>query len=105
MLAIGELQKSVGPDQRITAPSGILDSVPDTAAEDGVANPHLTGIWNARDATKESLDSYNTTPPDYSRDKPNFQSWLVSNAKPGDVERLNFAKDGTLVKSNESSGL
>jgi hypothetical protein len=97
MLAIGELQNSVGPDQRITAPSGILDSAPDTAAADGVAHSHLTGVWNARDAAKESLDSYNTTPPDYSRDKPNFQSWLVSNAKPGEVEQLNFAKDGSLT--------
>ena len=104
VLALGELQKSVGPDQRITAPSGILDSDPDTAAEDGVSNPHLTGVWNARDATKESLDSYNSNPPDYSRDQPNFQSWLVSNAKPGDVERLNFAKDGTLVNPVNLAG-
>jgi hypothetical protein len=104
MLAIGDLQKSVGPDQRITAPSGILDSDPDTATADGVAHPHLTGVWNARDATKESLDSYNTTPPDYSRDKPNFQSWLVSNAKPGDVEQLNFAKGGSLVNPVNLAG-
>ena len=97
MLALGELQKSVGPDQRITAPSGILDSAPDTASADGVAHSHLTGVWNARDAANESLDSYNTSPPDYNRDKPNFQSWLVSNAKPGDVDQLNFAKDGSLM--------
>ena len=103
-LAIGELQKSVGPDQRITAPSGILDSDPDTAAEDGVANAHLTGVWNARDATLESLDNYNTTPPDYSRDKPHFQRWLVSNAKPEDVEKLNFAQDGTLANPTDLLG-
>ena len=98
MLAIGELQKSVGPDQRITAPSGLLDSNPDTVTEDGVANPNLTGVWNARDASTETLDRYNTTPPDYSRDKPNFQRWLVSNAQPDDVEKLNFVQTGSLIK-------
>jgi len=104
MLALGELQKSVGPDQRITAPSGILDLDPSTAAADGIANPHLTGVWNARDAAKETLDNYNTTPPDYSRDKPNFRNWLVSNAKPEDVEQLNFAKDGALVNPTRLAG-
>ena len=97
MLAIGELQKNLGPDQRITAPSSIFDIIPDTTVADGVANAHFTGVWSARDAVRESLDSYNTKLPDYSRDKPNFQRWLVSNAKQGDVEQPNFAKDGTLV--------
>ena len=97
MLALGELQKSVGPDQRITAPSGILDSDTDTVAADGLAHPHLTGVWNARDAANESLDNYNTSPPDYSRDKPHFQGWLVSNTKPQDIEQLNFANNGSLA--------
>ena len=104
MLAIGEVQKSMGIDPRISAPSGILDSSPDSAAEDGVANPHLTGVWNARDATQETLASYNTTAPDYSRNKPNFQRWLVSNANPEDVEQLNFAQDGTLVNPVNLAG-
>lgn len=96
-LAIGELQKTMGIDQRISAPSGILDSTPDSTAEDGLANPHLTGVWNARDATTETLTSYNTVPPDYSRDKPNFQRWLVSNANFNATELLDFAQNGTMV--------
>jgi len=97
MIAIGELQKSMGIDQRISAPSGILDPTPDSADEDGLTIPHLTGVWNARDATQETLASVNATPPDYSRDKPNFQRWLVSNANPEEVEQLHFAQSGTLV--------
>lgn len=40
MLAIGELQKQVGPDQRITANGGIL-------AEGRVENAHWTGVWDS----------------------------------------------------------
>ncbi|MEI6178852.1 MAG: hypothetical protein WCS43_18310, partial [Verrucomicrobiota bacterium] len=79
LIAIGELQKSLGIDQRISAPAGILDPNPDSTDESGLAIPHLTGVWNARDATQETLASANASPPDYSRDKPNFQRWLVSN--------------------------
>ena len=104
MLAIGELQKNIGPDQRITAPSAIFDSDPESAAVDGVAHTRLTGVWNARDAATETLNSYNTNPPDYSRDKPNFRRWLVSNANPEDVEQLNFAKDGTMVNPTDLYG-
>jgi type II secretory pathway pseudopilin PulG len=104
MLAIGELQKNIGPDQRITAPSALLDSDPESTAVDGVAHNRLTGVWNARDAANESLDSYNTNPPDYSRDKPNFRRWLVSNAKPEDVEQLSFAQSGALVNPTDLHG-
>jgi truncated hemoglobin YjbI len=104
MLAIGEVQKSMGIDQRISAPSGILDSDPNSAAEDGLANPHLTGVWNARDATEETLARLNTNPPDYSRDKPNFQRWLVSNTNPEAVENLNFAQTGTVANPVDLAG-
>ena len=103
MLAIGEVQKSMGIDQRISAPSGIMDSTPDSAAEDGVANPHLTGVWYARDGTK-TLASLDTTPPDYSRDKRNFDRWLVSNVNSEAVEQPNFAQSGTLVNPVNLAG-
>lgn len=104
MLAIGELQKTMGPDQRVTAPSGILDSVPTTVAEDGIANPRLTGVWNARNAATETLESYNSNPPDYSRDKPHFQRWLVSNSNAAAVEQLDFAQTGTLLNPADLHG-
>lgn len=40
MIAIGELQKQVGPDQRITANSSILSTAT-------VPNPNWTGVWDS----------------------------------------------------------
>lgn len=44
MIAIGELQRDLGPDQRISLSASILDTNPDTSKIDGVANPHWTGV-------------------------------------------------------------
>lgn len=43
MLAIGDFQKSAGPDQRITARADIVDEM--------TANPRLTGVWRSRTIT------------------------------------------------------
>lgn len=42
--AIAELQEAMGPDQRISACSGILDETGETVP------PHLLGVWNSWDA-------------------------------------------------------
>lgn len=39
MLAIGDLQKLAGPDQRITARADVVD--------EKIANPRLTGVWKS----------------------------------------------------------
>lgn len=88
-LAIGELQKSLGRDGKITAPAGILDENPETPAPDGVNYPHLTGVWTAR---QEKLDAT----PDYDRNS-SFQGWLASNAKPEDLAKTSFARNGMLT--------
>jgi type II secretory pathway pseudopilin PulG len=44
MVAIGELQRDLGPDQRIAITGAIMDSQPDTDTIDGVQNPHWTGV-------------------------------------------------------------
>ena len=46
MLAIGELQTHLGPDQRISAEAGILDQTPETLSIEGVVHPHWTGVWS-----------------------------------------------------------
>ena len=48
LLAIGELQKQAGSDQRITANAGILDESPGTAGIEGVnaAYKRIAGIVN-----------------------------------------------------------
>jgi hypothetical protein len=73
MLAIGDLQKHAGPDQRITAPASILDSVPDTEALDNVGEPNVTGVWEANKQEPGVAPAI----PNY--DKPAaFRRWLVS---------------------------
>jgi len=89
MLAIGELQKELGTDQRITAPSAILDTDPDTEKLDGVSHAHLTGVWDARN------DALGDTPV-YARG-PSFRRWLVSNTDATATGTLNFAANGTLT--------
>ncbi|MFZ9935418.1 MAG: hypothetical protein ACO3JG_00005 [Luteolibacter sp.] len=88
ILAVGEIQKSLGRDEAITSPAAILDSNPDTPEPDGVRDPHLTGIWAAR---TEALG----TRPDYDRSAP-FRRWLVSNADPRAAESLELARSGSL---------
>lgn len=72
ILALGELQKSAGPDQRITAPASLPDSQ---------ASPAITGVWESwkPSATGEDYDgrkkTAQTTPetPDGE-----FVTWLAS---------------------------
>lgn len=58
-LALGELQKSAGPDQRITAPASLVDAS---------ASPGLTGVWESWSP------SPNGAPPDYGTRKTGLQS-------------------------------
>ena len=72
MLALGELQKSLGPDRAVTASSQILMTA-ETSAK-----PNLTGVW-------ESWWDFNPSGGalDYSEQKTNrFRRWLVSSADP-----------------------
>jgi len=46
VVAIGELQKHTGPDQRVTAPASILDTDPETPEIDGITNPNWVGVWS-----------------------------------------------------------
>lgn len=85
ILAINELQKSAGPDQRITARSDILG--------ENLVRPRLTGVWKSRNPI--------ATPPttaDYSpgSKKGMFLNWLVSTANSSDATNQDFAN--TLAK-------
>jgi hypothetical protein len=47
MIAIGELQRDLGPDQRIAVSASILDSNPDTLQIEGVSNRNWTGVLSS----------------------------------------------------------
>ena len=55
MMALGELQKHLGPDQRVSAPAALLDSDPDSPSIDGVRHPHWVGVWSHLDEDGNSL--------------------------------------------------
>ena len=73
MMALGELQRTAGPDKAITATSEIISATTPS-------KPHLTGVWDSYD-----YDLTNT-PVDYPSPKtqasstttPGFKRWLVS---------------------------
>ena len=90
MLALGELQKSMGPDQRVSANGEILSDP--TSASTTVNHPHWTGVWNSWQAG-EGDPAGNDEPSQHStiedanggihpsyeaKREDHFRSWLVS---------------------------
>lgn len=92
MIAIGELQKQMGPDQRISANSDIIDP-----ASSNILHHHWTGAWDSwvagplSDARPNpnypSAESHhqtigaqpdNTMSPKYSQKNLHFRAWLTS---------------------------
>ncbi len=93
MLAIGDLQSEVGPDQRITAAAAILDERPADEAIDGVASPAVLGVW---DSHQEWLNPEGATRPisaTYGKGRlPAFRRWLASSSGPGDSSRPEWTR-------------
>jgi hypothetical protein len=86
MIAIGELQKEMGPDMRVSAKSVIFDQDPATEAIEGVEYPHWLasyeswGNWlNASYQNPASGETLNTIRDTYTpkREKM-FRRWLLS---------------------------
>lgn len=67
LIALSELQKHCGVDQRSTASAGLLDNVKDADSPtiDGVSHPHWTGVWSYETNSDGRLSKSNET-------------WLVS---------------------------
>jgi hypothetical protein len=94
MIALGDLQKSIGPDRVVTATSEILATP--TAA---VAKPNTIGVW-------ESWWDFNpNTSPDYSMEKTSrFRRWLVSSADLAPPQSRDFATTAWTGKTIELVG-
>lgn len=90
MIAIGELQKQLGPDQRVTASGAVLST-------DTVRHPHWTGVWDSWHAGPATPNTSNPDEPSdhqtipgsstlgqgmhptyVAQRKDHFRSWLVS---------------------------
>ena len=86
MLAIGDLQKNAGPDQRITARADVINET--------IANPRLTGVWNSWEIKPTAQAS------DYERTARDarFRGWLVS-GDPVESAKIGFAGDAPLSTS------
>jgi hypothetical protein len=94
MIAMGELQKSMGPDRRISATSDIL-----TTSSAPVAKPNITGVWESW------WDFDPSAAPDYTNEKTNrFRRWLVSNADMTAPESKDFVTTAWTGKTIELVG-
>ena len=80
VLAIGELQKQLGSDRRISAKADILDENPASGTVEGVANPHYLGVWESWDTWLTDKKMSLTIQDTYKRgrDSSLFRAWLVS---------------------------
>lgn len=77
MVAIGELQKALGPDQAVTARASMVSS--------NVERPNLLGVW----------DSWRWEPqlgqgPDYGEKVDTFKQWLVSTRESDGMQQMNL---------------
>ena len=79
-IALGQLQKEMGPDRRISATASLLDTDPETEAIEGVGQPYWTGVWESLNWDRASqLDTPVSSLPNASDGKPaSFRAWLVS---------------------------
>ena len=86
-VAIGELQKHAGPDQRVTATAAILDTNTQTPEIDGVEQPHWTGVWRRNPAIADDPPTLDPDMFDANWDShPEMQlAWLVSGNESGKV--------------------
>ena len=81
MMAIGELQKELGDDRRISA---------DASIQTGASQSHLVGVWNSWSPNLAAKP--NGVAPAYGQEKTkNFRSWLASSPEPGSVKKPEWA--------------
>ena len=85
LLAIGDLQKSAGPDQRITARADILD--------ENLANPRLAGVWKSRNIIAVAPVAADYTA---AAKKDRFVSWLLSSSTPANLMDQDFASKAAI---------
>jgi len=102
MTALAELQKSVGPDQRISSYATILDESVDSKEINGVANARLLGVWDSWGAwlnaeyTNEDGESFKIDKTYTKGREKMFRRWLVSSTDSESIA-FEFAKTGDMT--------
>jgi hypothetical protein len=91
MLALGELQSSLGPDQRVSASSSAVIA--------SAKQPHLTGAWDSW-----RWDPTQSSAPDYAEKRAKFRLWLVSTATPGEAKNFELPAANPLESAVELIG-
>lgn len=84
MLAVGQLQKELGDDRRITADASVLANS---------KNPYAVGMWNSWSPDLASKTGSGSTPRvDYRgpKSQTGFRNWLVSSADPDATKQLTW---------------
>ncbi|MDB6079326.1 MAG: hypothetical protein JWO82_3073, partial [Akkermansiaceae bacterium] len=105
MFAIGELQKQLGDDRRVTADASILKSGSSTTE---AAQAHMVGVWTSDNPYAETTTQVaSISAPKYDKTT-TFKKWLISSPKPSETEELNFgtggAPSGPTLFSTEMDG-
>ncbi|RYD20402.1 MAG: hypothetical protein EOP88_15215 [Verrucomicrobiaceae bacterium] len=85
MMAIGELQKNLGDDRRVTADASIFDNA---------ANPHALGVWKSW--SPKLADNPLGAAPRYANEKESrFVGWMTSNGNPDELASVEWAKSAS----------
>lgn len=91
MLAVGTLQRSLGPDRRVSAPAAVV--IP------SAKQPHLTGAW-----ASWRWDPTKSASPNYGEKSGNFLGWLVSTPDPKAALNISFPAAESLGSTVELIG-
>ena len=90
MLAIGDLQKNAGTDQRVTSRADVID--------ENIANPRLTGVWDSWEIKPTAQPSdYDKTARDAK-----FRGWLAS-GDPIESKKIGFAAVAPLATTGAAT--
>ena len=96
MLALGDLQKTLGPDRAVTATSEILGTATTT-----VSKPNTAGVWESW----WDFDPASNSAPDYVGQKTSrFRRWLVSSSEATAPESRDFVTTAWTGKTVELVG-
>jgi type II secretory pathway pseudopilin PulG len=107
MLAIGDLQRTMGPDTRVSANAKILEKSGTNVVDDNLEQ--VTGVWEAWRPSPENIGAYDQkktgatqavaiNPTDgLPQPMGGFHRWLVSTGDPKKSSRVDFPTSGTLA--------